>query len=99
MINESGILNINTKNLIFNYNLFKKLKKNLIVAPTIKADAYGLGDKFIFNLFLKQGCKHFFVATLNEGLKLNNKNNSIQIYVLNGLQNYKLNLGEQNVSA
>ena len=90
MINESGILNINTKNLIYNYNFFKNLKKNLIVAPTIKADAYGLGDKKIFNLLIKQGCKHFFVATLNEGLKLNNKNNLIKIYVLNGLQDYKL---------
>ena len=91
MINESGILNINTKNLIYNYNFFKKLKKNLIVAPTIKADAYGLGAKKIFNLLLRLGCKHFFVATLNEGLKLNNKNNLIKIYVLNGLQDYKLN--------
>ena len=90
MINESGILNINTKNLVYNYNFFKKLKKNLIVAPTIKANAYGLGDKKIYNLLLNQGCKHFFVATLNEGLKLNNKNKLIKIYVLNGLQNYKL---------
>ncbi len=89
MINESGILNINTKNLIYNYNFFKKLKKGLIVAPTIKANAYGLGDKKIYNLLLNQGCKHFFVATLNEGLKLNNKNKLIKIYVLNGLQNYK----------
>ena len=79
MINESGILNINTKNLIYNYNFFKKLKKNLIVAPTIKANAYGLGDKKIYNLLLNQGCKHFFVATLNEGLKLNNKNKLIKI--------------------
>ena len=91
MINESGILNINTKNLIYNYNFFKKLKKNLIVAPTIKANAYGLGDKKIYNLLLNQGCKHFFVATLSEGLKLNNKNKLIKIYVLNGLQNYKFN--------
>ena len=90
MINESGILNINTKNLIYNYNFFKKLKNNLIVAPTIKANAYGLGDKKIYNLLLNQGCKNFFVATLSEGLKLNNKNKSIKIYVLNGLQNYKL---------
>ena len=90
MINESGILNINTKNLIYNYNFFKNLKKNLIVAPTIKADAYGLGDKKIFHILVNQGCKHFFVATLNEGSKLKNKDNSIKIYVLNGLQNYKL---------
>ena len=91
MINESGILNINTKNLIYNYNFFKKLKTNLIVAPTIKANAYGLGANKIYNLLLNQGCEHFFVATLNEGLKLNNKNSLIKIYVLNGLQNYKLN--------
>ena len=71
MIKQSGILHIDTKNLIYNYNFFKKLKKNLIVAPTIKANAYGLGDKEIFNLLLKNNCKHFFVATLDEGLKLN----------------------------
>ncbi len=90
MIKESGILNINTNNLIYNYNFFKKLKKNLIVAPTIKANAYGLGDKKVFNLLLKNSCKHFFVATLDEGLKLKNKNKLINIFILNGLQDYNL---------
>ncbi len=90
MIKESGILNINTKNLIHNYNFFKKLKKNLIVAPTIKANAYGLGDKKVFNLLLKNSCKHFFVATLDEGLKLKNKNKFINIFILNGLQDYNI---------
>ncbi len=90
MINESGILNINTKNLIHNYNFFKKLKKKLIVAPIIKANAYGLGDKKIFNLLLKNSCKNFFVATLDEGLRLNNKNKIINIFVLNGLQDYNI---------
>ena len=90
MIKESGILNINTKNLIDNYNFFKKLKKNLIVAPTIKANAYGLGDKKVFNLLLNNSCKHFFVATLDEGLKLKNKDKLINIFILNGLQDYNL---------
>ena len=90
MINESGILNINIKNLIYNYNFFKKLKKNLIVAPTIKANAYGLGDKKIFDLLLENSCKHFFVATLDEGLKLKNKNKLVNIFILNGLQDYNL---------
>ncbi len=92
MINETGILNINTKNLIRNYNFFKKLKNNLIVAPTIKANAYGLGDKKVFNLLLKNNCKNFFVATLDEGLKLKNKNKLINIFVLNGLQDYNLKI-------
>ena len=92
MIKESGILSIKKKNLIYNYNFFRKLKKNLIVAPTIKANAYGLGDKKVFNLFLKNGCKHFFVATLDEGLKLKNKKKFINIFILNGLQDYNLNI-------
>ncbi len=92
MIKETGILKINTKNLIYNYNFFKKLKNNLIVAPTIKANGYGLGDKEVFKLLLKNGCKHFFVATIDEGLKLKKNNRFVNIFILNGLQNYKLNL-------
>ena len=90
MIKNSSILQVNKKNLIKNYNFFKKLKKDIIVAPTIKANAYGLGVKKIFNLLVKNKCKHFFVATLEEGLEINNKNKNIYIYILNGLQNYKI---------
>ncbi len=92
MIKNTGILNINTKNLLYNYNFFKRLKDNLIIAPTIKANAYGLGDKSIFRLLKNNGCKHFFVATLLEGVKLENKNKKIKIYILNGIQNYKLSI-------
>ncbi len=88
MIKNNFILEINIKNIIKNYNFFKKLKKDLIVAPTIKANSYGLGDKTIFKTLLKYNCKHFFVATLEEGIKLNNKNKKINIFVLNGLQDY-----------
>ncbi len=88
MIKDCFILKVNTKNLIKNYNFFKNRKKNLIVAPTIKANAYGLGDKKIFNLLVKNNCKYFFVATLDEGIALKNKNKKIKIFVLNGIQNY-----------
>ena len=63
MINESGILNINTKNLIYNYNFFKKLKNNLIVAPTIKANAYGLRLLFNNNKFSLTGSSKGMVGT------------------------------------
>ncbi len=91
MIKETGILTINTKSIIYNFDFFKKLRKNLVVAPTIKANAYGLGDKRMFNLLVENGCKHFFVATLEEGIKLKNKNKFVNIYILNGLQDYNLN--------
>ena len=96
MIKDNSILKVNTKNLIKNYNFFKKIHKNLIVAPTIKANGYGLGDKKIYNLFIKKNCKHFFVASIEEGIKLKNRNKKIKIYVLNGIQNYDLNLFKKN---
>ena len=92
MIKNSLILKINTNNLIKNYNFFKKQNKKLIVAPTIKANAYGLGSRYIFNLLKYHQCKHFFVATIQEGIELKNKNSKIKVYVLNGIQDYKLNL-------
>ena len=96
MIKNSCILKIYKKNLLKNYHSFKNKKTNLIVAPTIKANAYGLGDIKVFNLFKKEGCKYFFVATLEEGIKLKNKNKKIFIYVLNGIQNYNLKLFKDN---
>ena len=96
MIKDNFVLEINTKNIINNYNFFKNLNKNLIVAPTIKANAYGMGSKKIFSLLKKNKCKHFFVATLEEGISLKNKNKKISIYVLNGIQNYNLILFKKN---
>ena len=92
MIKNSFILEINKLNIIKNFNFFKKINKNVIVAPTIKANAYGLGDLKIFKLLVKNNCRHFFVATIEEGIKINNSNKKINIYVLNGIQNYDLKL-------
>ena len=61
MIKNSAILNIDKKNLIRNYNFFKNLKSNIIVAPTIKANGYGLGDKEIFEILVKNKCKIFLL--------------------------------------
>ncbi len=97
MIKNSTILRINTKNIIYNYNFFKKINNNSIVAPTIKANGYGIGDEFIFKLLVKHKCKHFFVATLEEGIKLNKINSKVYIYILNGIQNYNLKQFNRNL--
>ena len=96
MIKNNFVLTINTKNIIKNYNFYRNLKKDIIVAPTIKANAYGIGDNKIFNLLKSEKCKHFFVATLEEGISLKNKNKKICIFVLNGIQNYDLSLFNNN---
>ena len=97
MIKNSAIIRIHTKNIIKNYNFFKSLQKNLIVAPTIKADAYGLGAEKIYNILNKNGCNHFFVATVEEGIMLKKQDSDDNnIYILNGIQNYDLKLFKKN---
>ena len=96
MIKNSFKLEINKKNIIKNYSFYRKRKKKLLVAPTIKANAYGLGYDEIFKLFKRNGCRHFFVATLEEGLKIQNRDKTVKIYVLNGIQKNKISLFNKN---
>ena len=57
MIKNSSIIRINLKNLVKNYDFFKKIKKNIIVAPTIKANAYGIGAERVLRQLVKKNCK------------------------------------------
>ncbi len=90
MIYHNVILEISKNNLISNFNYFNNLKKNTICAATIKSNAYGIGSSKIYNLLLKNGCKHFFVATTIEGINLRKIYQKGTIYVLNGLENNNL---------
>ena len=70
MISSNTILEVNVRNLIYNYKNLKKIVKNSDVAATIKANAYGIGDKVAFKTLYDAGCRHFFVATNLEGINL-----------------------------
>ena len=85
MLNTSAILEINIKNFLHNYKSLAKIAKQSIPGATIKANAYGLGDSIIYNILHKNGCRHFFVATIEEALKLRKINLKNNIYVLNGI--------------
>ena len=63
MISSSSVLEINLKNLIYNYKFLSKLNKGNITGSTIKANAYGLGDIEIYKNLYKAGCRNFFLAT------------------------------------
>ena len=92
MIQSNVILEISKKNIIHNFNFFNQLKKKNICAATVKSDGYGLGAKNIFELLLNNGCKHFFVATTQEGVSLRKKFSKGTIYILNGIEfnSYKI---------
>lgn len=92
MNNSNSILEINKKNLIYNYKYLSKLSDKSICAATIKADAYGLGAIEVFKLLLKNGCKNYFLATTEEAIDIRKINKSAKLYVLNGLENHKINL-------
>ena len=83
--NSNAILIVNLKNLIYNYKLLKKLAPNSIIAPCIKANAYGLGALEICKVLKNKGCKVFFVATPDEAISIRNKFKDVEIYLLNGV--------------
>lgn len=83
MQDAPSILEIDLGALAQNYTLLKS-KTNANVAGIIKANAYGLGVERVFQTLHDQGCKIFFVATLDEGIELRALNASIRIYILNG---------------
>ena len=92
MIKHNAILEINLKNLKYNYKKLSNIARNSICAATIKADAYGIGALKIFETLYKNNCRHFFVATTEEALEIRKKSSLANLYVLNGLENNKLSV-------
>ena len=85
------ILEINLKNLKFNYSkIKKKVSKKTTVAATVKADGYGLGSYEVVKSLIKEKCNVFFVATLDEAISLRKKFKKIQIQVLNGFHSERV---------
>ena len=85
------ILEINLKNLRFNYSkIKKKVSKKTAVAATVKADGYGLGSHEVVKSLIKEKCNVFFVATLDEAILLRRKFKQIEIQVLNGFHSERV---------
>ncbi len=91
MISPSAVLEVNLKNIIYNYKYLSSLNNNQNTGATIKANAYGLGDIEIIKILYKCGCRHFFVATIEEALTLRKKFKFGYLYVLNGVNKNDIN--------
>lgn len=82
----TGYLEIDTKAIAYNYKTLKAmLLPNQTCATVLKADAYGFGAQAVASVLLHEGCHHFFVAHLEEGLFLRNLLQKPFIYILSGL--------------
>ena len=77
-------LTIDLGALVANYRLLKSRAAPADCAVAIKAGAYGLGAERAAPALFAAGCRHFFVATLNEGITLRSAIPEGEIYVLSG---------------
>jgi len=82
----SGILEIDLGAIQKNWRFLQgKVGKSVQCAAVVKADGYGLGAVPVAKALATEGCKTFFVATLEEALALRETLKTAEIVVLNGL--------------
>ncbi|MCP4330047.1 MAG: alanine racemase [Alphaproteobacteria bacterium] len=82
---DSAVLTIDLDAIAANYHTLRSRLAGGICAAVVKADAYGLGAARIAPVLQNAGCRHFFVALLDEAVALRAFLPQADIYVLNGL--------------
>lgn len=80
-----AVLRIDLTALRANWALLNKHSGTAECAGVIKADAYGLGLEPIARALTEEGCRTFFVATLEEGRRARSIQPGAAIYILDGL--------------
>lgn len=79
---------INLDNVAYNYHKIEdELAKGSIVSAVVKGNSYGFGAIPISKRLYKEGCRNFFVATINEGIEIRNTlpYKDARIFVLSGV--------------
>ena len=85
-----AVLRVDLGAVVANWRLLRRRVTPSKCAAVVKADAYGLGTAEVAPSLLAAGCRHFFVATLDEGIALRrcleaaNSPPPCEIFVLNG---------------
>jgi alanine racemase len=80
-----AVLTIDLDAIRQNYALLGSYSGRAICAAAVKADAYGLGATHVAPVLAEQGCRHFFVAHLDEGIALRpHLPTHAEIFVLHG---------------
>lgn len=79
-------LTVNLSALAANWQLLKSKLNGRLCAAVVKADAYGLGAEDVSQRLWQEGCRQFFVATLEEGIALRRAlPDAKQLYVFHGV--------------
>jgi len=80
-----AVLTIDLGALAGNYRRLQRVAPGCEVAGVVKANGYGLGALEVAAALQGAGCRHFFVAHLEEGRALRARLPDAAIFVLNGL--------------
>ena len=85
-LHAGAVLTIDLNAVRWNYRFLRgKLGARVRWGAVLKADAYGLGAQHIAPVLHAEGCRDFFVAHLDEGLRLWPHVPESSIYILNGI--------------
>jgi alanine racemase len=80
-----ALLKIDLNALRNNYRLLKSKLGSAACGAAVKADAYGLGALKVSQTLTEEGCRHLFVAHLEEAIVLRpHISDSVAIYVMHG---------------
>ncbi|QCJ00193.1 alanine racemase [Agrobacterium larrymoorei] len=83
----SGYLTIDLSALRDNYLALAAQAPAAVTSAVVKAGAYGLGADIVAPVLYDAGCRHFFVAHIDEAISLRlHIGADAKIFVLNGLQ-------------
>ena len=86
VLHAGAVLTIDLEAVRWNYRFLRgKLGARVRCGAVVKADAYGLGAQYVAPALHAEGCRDFFVAHLDEGLRLQPHLPGSSIYILNGL--------------
>lgn len=82
----SGILKINLSALRQNWRVVRDRFHGQYCGAVVKANAYGLGVAPVVQALYSEGCRHFFVATLDEAIQVRRLiPDTVDIFVLQGV--------------
>lgn len=85
MYPHTATLEVNLAAIAANYRLLKERHARKNIAAVVKANAYGLGVEAVSKVLWKEGCREFFVATLEEGVELSELLPQASVGIFNGL--------------
>ncbi len=80
-----GRLTIDLDALVANWKLLAERSKPAQTSAVVKANAYGLGIEYVVPVLWDAGCRTFFVALVEEGLRVKAIAPEARVFVLNGL--------------